>query len=68
MGFVRVLKEFADYRDKARPAIDTATVAVTERHARRTLGIAKGAPLVYRGLQLNCIGSKLWRERNGGRK
>lgn len=62
MGFVRVLKEFATYRETARPEIDVATVAVTERYARRVLGLAKDAPLVYRGLTLKCIGSRRWWE------
>lgn len=63
MGFVRVLREFADYRDKGRPDIDVATVAVTERYARRVLGVKKHEPLIYRGLRLRCIGSKRYREK-----
>jgi hypothetical protein len=34
-----------------------------EQYARRKLRLKKDEPLVYRGLQLRCIGSKLWRER-----
>lgn len=63
MGFVKVLREFADYRDSARPQIDTATVAVTERYARRVLRVKKDQPLIYRGLTLKCVGSKAWKER-----
>jgi hypothetical protein len=63
VGFVKLLREFADYRDKGRPSIDTATVAVTEKYARKVLGVKKDEPLVYRGLRLRCIGSKLWRDR-----
>lgn len=62
-GFVGVLAKFADYRDISRPSITEATVAVTEQYARRKLRLKKDEPLVYRGLQLRCIGSKLWRER-----
>lgn len=62
-GFVEVLRKFADYRDHARPSINKATVAVTEKYARKKLGIKKDEPLTYRGLTLRCIGSKLWRER-----
>lgn len=67
-GFIEVLKKFADYRDHARPSINQATVAVTEKYARKRLGIAKDAPLIYRGLSLRCIGSKLWRERKWQRE
>lgn len=63
MGFIAVLKKFADYRDSARPSINQATIAVTEKYARKKLGIKKDEPLTYRGLKLRCIGSKLWRER-----
>lgn len=63
VGFVKRLREFADYRDKARLSIAAATVSVTERYARRVLRVKKDEPLVYRGLQLKCIGSKLYRER-----
>lgn len=62
MGFVKLLREFADYRDKGRPSIDVATVAVTEPYARKVLKVKKDEPLVYRGLRLRCIGSKRWRE------
>lgn len=63
VGFVAVLRKFADYRDISRPSIRTATVCVTESYARRKLGLKKGDPLIYRGLQLKCIGSVLWRSR-----
>lgn len=67
-GFVAVLEKFADYRDHARPSVNQAVVAVTEKYARKRLGIKKDAPLVYRGLTLRCIGSKLWRERRFARE
>jgi len=67
-GFVAVLEKFANYRDHARPSINQATIAVTEKYARKKLGIAKDAPLIYRGLSLRCIGSKLWRERKWRRE
>jgi hypothetical protein len=63
-GFKDALDRFAEYRDTARPSIDKATVAVTETYCRRTLGLRKDDPLMYRGLQLTCIGSKRWREEN----
>lgn len=63
MGFVAVLRKFADYRDISRPSIREATICVTETYARRKLGLKKDDPLVYRGLQLKCIGSALWRVR-----
>jgi hypothetical protein len=62
-GFIAVLDKFATYRDSARPSINRATVAVTERYARKKLGIKKDEPLIYRGLTLQCVGSKRWRER-----
>lgn len=62
-GFIEVLNKFADYRDHARPAISQATVAVTEKYARKKLGIKKDAPLEYRGLSLRCVGSARWRQR-----
>jgi hypothetical protein len=61
-SFIVTLGRFADWRDHAKSKIDTATVEVTEQYARRRLGIRKDEPLVYRGLTLRCIGSKLWRE------
>lgn len=67
-GFIGVLNKFAEYRDISRPSVKEATVAVTERYARKKLGIKKDEPLMYRGLSLRCIGSKLWRERNERRK
>jgi len=62
-GFIAVLEKFADYRDRACLDITQATVAVTEKYARKKLGIEKDLPLTYRGMTLRCIGSKLWRER-----
>ena len=66
MGFVLELERFADYRDRAQLAIDSAAVAVTEKYARRVLKVKKPEPLVYRGLRLRCIGSKRWRDENQG--
>lgn len=48
-------------------AIDQATVAVLPSTARRTLKIKKADPIVYRGVTLKCIGSKGWRNANGGK-
>jgi hypothetical protein len=63
VGFVKELREFADYRDAAKLPIEVATVAVTERYCRRTLRLKKRDPLAYRGLKLRCIGSARWRAR-----
>lgn len=60
-GFLAKLEQFADYRDKARPGIDRATIDVTERTARRALKLKKKEPLVYRGLTLTCRGSADYR-------
>ena len=64
VGFVKTLDKFIDYRNAAKLKIKRATVEVTEPYARRVLGKDKRAPLKYRGLTLNCIGSKSWRERH----
>lgn len=61
MGFLKVLRSFADYCDKGKLAVEVATVSVTEQYARRVLGVKKDQPLVYRGLKLKCVGSKRWR-------
>lgn len=62
-GFLHTLNRFADYRDISRPSIHKATIAVTERYARRVLKLRKREPMVYRGLALTCIGSPQWRLR-----
>lgn len=63
MGFMRALNDFAEWRAKCRPSISVATIAVTERYARRKLRLRKRQPLEYKGLTLKCIGSKAWRDR-----
>jgi hypothetical protein len=68
MNFKQTLSAFADWRDKHRPSIKTATIEVTERYARRALGLRKGDCLQFRGLGLTCIGSKTWRQRNQFRR
>lgn len=62
MSFVRELDQFAAYIAVSRPQINTVTVAVTEKTARRAIRLKKAAPLEYRGLQLRCIGSRRWRQ------
>ena len=64
MGFVKALDEFVDYVVGSGRKISSAAVAVTERYARRKLKIRAKEPLVYRGMQLRCIGSKRWRMEN----
>lgn len=61
-SFLVTLKRFADWRDGAKSPINAATVEVTERYARRKLGLPKTAPLEFRGLTLKCIGSKAVRK------
>jgi len=60
------LDRFARWREKYCPSITKVTVAVRESTARRILKIKKRHPLVYRGLELRCIGSPLWRKENQG--
>lgn len=64
MTFTTTLAKFADWRDKHRPSIKRVTVEVTEIYARRVLSTPKGKALKYRGLALDCVGSKVWRQRN----
>jgi hypothetical protein len=66
MSFLTKLDEFARYVRTARPSITTATVAVTEKTARRALALKKADPLTYQGLQLKCIGSRRWRNEQTG--
>ncbi len=61
MSFVTELDEFTNYIATARPSIRTATVAVTEKTARKVLKLKKKDPLEYKGLTLKCVGSKRWR-------
>jgi len=61
-NFLVTLHRFADWRDHAKSPINTATVEVTERYARRKLRLRKSEPLVFRGLCLKCIGSKAVRQ------
>jgi hypothetical protein len=61
MAFLDELNEFIDYANKARPSVSTATVAVTERTARKVLRLKKAEPLAYRGMALKCIGSRRYR-------
>lgn len=61
MSFKKQLDEFTAYIATARPSISTATVAVTEKTARRVLKLKKNDPLQYKGLTLKCVGSKRWR-------
>jgi hypothetical protein len=64
MSVKDVLDRFADWRDKNRPSINSATVSARTATVRRMLKIKKDQPLVYRGLALRCIGSKAWRDKN----
>jgi hypothetical protein len=57
MGFLKTLDDLISWRSSA----TVATVAVTERYARRVLKLKKKDELQYRGLKLKCIGSAKWR-------
>jgi hypothetical protein len=65
MNVKDVLDRFADWREKNRPSIVTATVAARETTVRRRLRLKKKDPLVYRRLKIRCIGSKRWRDEQG---
>lgn len=63
MNFVDRIQEFQRFcRDAKRP-IPRMTVAVTEKYARKRLGLPSDAALIYNGVPLRCIGSKAWRAR-----
>lgn len=56
---------FATYLPKlARFSVSRITVAVTEKHARKVLGIKKDKPVAWQGIPLNCIGSAAYRRRH----
>lgn len=63
MSFLEDLDKLASHIEIACPSVKVVTVAVTEKTARRQLKIKKAEPLVYRGLELKCIGSKRHRNR-----
>lgn len=67
-SFVVTLQRFLEWRDHAKSQINTATVEVTEKYARRKLGIPKDQPVAYGGLALKCIGSKAWRNEHHHRE
>lgn len=62
MNFRRQVDRLCGWRKTAASRIEGVTVEVTERYARRVLRLRAGDPLVYRGLELRCIGSRRWRE------
>lgn len=64
MNVVTALDRLASFRDISRPSLETATVEVTEKYARKRLKLKKDDPLIYKGLKLRCIGSKRWRMEN----
>lgn len=61
MNFRRQIARLCTWRKTARSRIEGVTVEVTEGYARRVLRLRKDDPLVYRGLELRCIGSPRWR-------
>lgn len=63
MTFVDLIQEFQRFCREAQRPIPRITVAVTEKYARRVLGVPKGHELEYGGVPLRCIGSKVWRSR-----
>lgn len=61
MNFVDTLNAYARWRDANNMNITRVTISVTEKYARSKLRIPKDAPLAYKGMDLNCIGSQSWR-------
>ncbi len=54
VSFLEALDRLADWREKQRSSITTATICARTATVRRKLRIRKSAPLVYRGLQLKA--------------
>lgn len=63
MTFVDRIQEFQRFCRAAKRPIPRMTVAVTEKYARRALGLPSDAAVIYSGVPLRCIGSKAWRAR-----
>lgn len=61
-SFRATLRRLLAWRQDTQSRIAGVTVEVTENYARRVLKLHKRDPLVYRGLELRCIGSRRWRE------
>lgn len=61
MNFRRQVDRLCAWRKPAGSRIEGVTVEVTEGYARRVLRLRKHDPMVYRGLELRCIGSRRWR-------
>lgn len=61
MAFRRELDRLCDWRRTSGSRMPGVTVEVTEPYARRVLRLRRRDPLVYRGLELRCIGSRRWR-------
>jgi hypothetical protein len=59
----RSIDEYAKWCNKYKPTVERLTVALTERYTRTVLGLRASAPLAWRGLSLQCIGSPAVRER-----
>jgi hypothetical protein len=73
VNFVDRIQELQRFCREAKRPISRITVAVSEKYARRTLGLPSDAALIYNGVPLRCIGSKAWRARQaesvgGGRR
>lgn len=61
-SFRATLRRLLSWRQHSGSRMAGVTVEVTERYARRVLRLHKRDPMVYRGLELRCIGSRRWRD------
>lgn len=59
---------YAKWCKHNKPSITCAAVALTERYTRTVFGLSPKAPLVWKGLRLDCIGSPAVREREARRR
>lgn len=67
-NFVTELDRFIDAVKENGLNLHSAAVAVLEKTVRRRLKIKKPDPLVYRGMQLRCFGSKRWRNKQDDKR
>lgn len=64
MDFIGHMQEYLKAARVGGREIRQITIDVTERYARKRLGIKKSNPLTYDDIPLRCIGSRGWRLRN----
>jgi hypothetical protein len=62
-SFISEIDRLLAWKQKSNSPISAVTVSVTEKTARPRLKLKKKDPLVYKGLELKCVGTRAWRLR-----